>query len=301
MFWLFVEATSARPLKVQAMQVRLLSGSHVVRTTNVSADGVRDVTIVPPLTPRLLDGRPSPTPIFWPLAIRIRCTEPAAANIDSIAIELQCSDNGKIVRSMCVLPVEVYQQATSLVYPFKGKAVITQAGVTNGGHKNRSGQFALDAVGLDDGYGVNVPNGGRKSEDYAGWGRTLIAPAAGTIVRARADRPDQPDPENSDPNFYAPEYPHGGDPGNHLVIDHGHNEFSMMAHFQAGSMQVKVGDQVLQGQPLGKLGSSGDTNTPHSHYQLQSGPDWEWSDGLPCKFSNVHESPLVRGVFFDAE
>jgi murein DD-endopeptidase MepM/ murein hydrolase activator NlpD len=75
----------------------------------------------------------------------------------------------------------------------------------------------------------------------------------------------------------------------------------MMAHFQAGSILVKAGERVRQGQALGKLGSSGDTNTPHCHYQLQSGPDWEWSDGLPCKFSNIEEGPLVRGVFLDAK
>ena len=172
--------------------------------------------------------------------------------------------------------------------------------MTNGGHRNRSGQFALDGVGLDAGYGVYVSGSGKKSEDYAGWGRTVIAPAAGTVVRVRADRPDQPDPENSDPKFFAPEYPNGGDPGNHIVIDHGNGEFSMMAHFQAKSLLAKVADRVHQGQALGKLGSSGDTETPHLHYQLQSGPDHEWSDGLPCKFGNIETTMLVRGTYFDA-
>ena len=75
----------------------------------------------------------------------------------------------------------------------------------------------------------------------------------------------------------------------------------MLAHFQAGSLRAKLGDRVSQGQPLGKLGSSGDTNTPHSHYQLQSGPDRNWVDGLPCKFSTVDQQQLVRGTFFEAK
>ncbi len=299
-WWLFVETSAPLPLKAQAMQLQLLSGKTVVRTSTYGAAGVQALTIAPPLVPKRLDGSTSPTSIYWPQAIRIRCTEPAAAKIDGVAVELDLDNGGQRLRAHLAAPVEVYEQKTSLVFPFKGKAVITQGGVTNGGHKNRSGQFALDAIGLDDGYGVNIAGGGRKSTDYAGWGRALIAPADGTIVRARADRPDQPDPENSDPKFYAVEYPNGGDPGNHLVIDHGNSEFSMMAHFQAGSMLVKVGDRVRQSQPLGKLGSSGDTNTPHSHYQLQSGPDWEWSDGLPCKFKNVTETLFARGTFFDA-
>ncbi len=256
---------------------------------------------MPPFPPRLLDGKPSPTPIFWPQAIRIRTTEPQAAKIDGMRVELTLDEGGKQVFAAVDLPVASYVQKTSLIYPFKGKGIFTNAGVTNGGHRNRSGQFALDGVGLDDRYAVYVDGDGSKSTDYAGWGRTILAPAAGVVVEVRADRPDQPDPENSDPQFFAPEYPNGGDPGNHVVIDHGNGEFSLLAHFQAGSVLVKLGDHVAQGQPLGKLGSSGDTNTPHLHYQLHSGPDIVWSDGLPSTFSNVDEPVLVRGVYFDAK
>ena len=74
----------------------------------------------------------------------------------------------------------------------------------------------------------------------------------------------------------------------------------MLAHFQAESVIASVGDRVQQGQTLGKLGSSGDTVTPHVHYQLQSGADHAWADGLPCGFSNIEITPLVRGTFFDA-
>ena len=174
-----------------------------------------------------------------------------------------------------------------------------QGGATNGGHRNRSGGFALDALGLDDAWSVQKGDG-KKNTDYPGWGRELIAPADGVVVRARADRPDQPVGDESDPKYYAPEHPNGGDPGNHLVIDHGGGEFSMLAHFQAGSMLVKAGDRVKQGQPIGRLGHSGDTNAPHLHYQLQAGPDWENADGLPCAFANVSEKILDRGTDFEA-
>jgi hypothetical protein len=299
--WLLVETGAQRDLKVQSATIQLLSGQQVVRATKYDADGVRALTIVPPFTPKLMGGSPSPTPIYWPQAIRVRCTEAAAAKVDAMRVELALGEADRQVLAEVVLPVETYEQKTTLIYAFKGRGIITNAGVTNGGHRNRSGQFAIDGVGLDAGYGVNLPAGGRKSEDYAGWGRNLLAPAAGIIVRVRADRPDQPDPENSDPKFFAPEYPNGGDPGNHVVIDHGNGEFSMLAHFQAGSVLVKLGDHVEQGQPLGKLGSSGDTNTPHLHYQLQSGPDIVWSDGLPCKFSNIEQTILVRGIYFEAK
>ena len=298
--WLLVESSAQRGLKIQSANIQLLHDGRVVRATDYGQDGVRALSIVPPFPPRMADGRLSSTPIYWPQAMRIRCTEAAAAKVDAMRVELTLAEAGSQVRAAIVLPVESYVQKTSLVYPFKGKGIITHAGVTNGGHRNRSGQFALDGVGLDANYGVYISGVGRKSEDYAGWGRALIVPAAGIVVRARADRPDQPDPESSDAKFFAPEYPNGGDPGNYVVIDHGNGEFSMMAHFQAGSMQVNIGDRVQQGQTLGKLGSSGDTETPHLHYQLQSGPDHQWSDGLPCKFGNIEAATLVRGAYFDA-
>lgn len=299
--WLLVETTAPRDLKVQSAKIELLSGQEVVRTTSYGAAGVRPLTIKFPYQPKALDGSPAPTPIYWPQAIRLRCTEAVAAKIDGARVTLGLDESGKTVSAEAFFPIETYTQKTALIYPFKGKGVITNAGVTNGGHRNRSGQFALDGVGLDSGYGVNTPNGGSKSADYAGWGRPVMAPAAGVIVEARADRPDQPDPENSDPAFFAPEFPNGGDPGNHVVIDHGNGEFSLLAHFQAGSVLVKLGDHVAQGQPLGKLGSSGDTTTPHLHYQLQAGPDIQWSDGLPCKFTNIDQQGLARGTFFEAK
>src|SRR5260221_8351277 len=219
--WLLVEASTQRPLTVQSANIQLLCEEQVVRATRYGEAGVRALTIAPPFTPKLPDGRASPTPIYWPQAVRIRCSEAAAAKVDAMRVVLALDASGARIVVDRVLPVESYEQKTRLIYPFKDEGVITNAGAANGGHRNRSGQFALDGVGLDPRYGVYIRGTGTKSDDYAGWGRELLAPAAGVVVRARRDRPDQPDPEKSDPAFYAPEYPNGGDPGNHLVIDHG--------------------------------------------------------------------------------
>jgi hypothetical protein len=300
-FWLFVETTTPRELDIRGAEIQLLANGKRVRTTVYDAAGVAALTIVPPLAPRRMDGSESPTPIFWPRGIRLRTTETQAAKVDAMRITLTLAEGANTVMAELVLPVETYTQKTALIAPFQGHGIVTNAGVTNGGHRNRSGQFAVDLVGLDARYAVYVAGDGSASTDYAGWGRTLVAPAAGVVVTARADRPDQPDPETSNPQFFAPGYPNGGDPGNHVVIDHGNGEFSLLAHLQEGSVQVKPGDRVEQGQPLGTLGSSGDTTTPHVHYQLQSGPDVVWSDGLPFTFGNLDQSLLVRGAYFEAK
>jgi hypothetical protein len=98
----------------------------------------------------------------------------------------------------------------------------------------------------------------------AGWGREILAPAAGTVVYARNDVPTNPTPgvEPGD-DWYRPLH----DPvmaygGNCVIIDHGNSEYSVLMHMQPGSVTVKVGDRVAAGQVVGRLGNSGDAFGP---------------------------------------
>jgi murein DD-endopeptidase MepM/ murein hydrolase activator NlpD len=52
-----------------------------------------------------------------------------------------------------------------------------------------------------------------------------------------------------------------------------------------GSVRVREGQRVKQGDVIGAMGMSGDAFLVHLHYQLQSGPKWE--EGLPAYFTNV--------------
>ena len=171
------------------------------------------------------------------------------------------------------IPVTRYVQRTKLIFPFKGEGLISVAGALASGHRNRSGLHAIDALGLSPTY-CPMREAGRDAapSDYAGWGREVIAPATGTVVVARNDRPDQPVADKSDPAYFAPEYPDGGDPGNLVVIDHGNGEFSMIGHLQKGSVRVQRGDRVAQGQIIGMLGNSGDTTDARS-LSIANGPD----------------------------
>lgn len=300
---LFVQAHEDVALTPVRMEVELFKGTRLVKRTLHDEPGVGALAIpARGITPKLPDGRSPVAPLFWPVVLRIRHSEPAAAGIDSMHIAVTLADpNAHKTLVAVTLAVETYHQKTALIYPFRGKGIIQQAGVSNGGHRNRSGQFALDGMGLTDTYGVMpVPGPGDAPSEYAGWGRAILAPADGLVTTARGDRPDQPNANTSDPAFFAPEYPNGGDPGNHVIIDHGNGEFSMIAHLQAGSLGVQAGSRVRQGDILGKLGASGDASGPHVHYQLQAGPDWQYADALPCAFSNIRGPALMRGTYFEA-
>ncbi len=54
--------------------------------------------------------------------------------------------------------------------------------------------------------------------------------------------------------------------GNHIIIDHGTDYQTRYA--QLSQMQVKVGDQVKQGQVIALSGNSGQSNGPHLHYEV---------------------------------
>lgn len=123
-------------------------------------------------------------------------------------------------------------------------------------------------------------------ENWFAYGSTIYAPANGTVVDVANDIP-----ENSykDSEVVYPELPDGVDPiglGNHIVIDHGNGEFSLLLHMKPGSVRVKVNDHVKQGDPMGAVGFSGDTFLPHLHYQIMDGIDERTSRGLPSYFND---------------
>lgn len=75
-------------------------------------------------------------------------------------------------------------------------------------------------------------------------GTPIVASGAGTVRRSE----------------YAPEL------GHHIEIAHAEGYLSRYGHLSV--RQVKVGDEVQQGQVIGKLGNSGRTTGPHLHYEV---------------------------------
>ena len=98
--------------------------------------------------------------------------------------------------------------------------------------------------------------------------------------------------------------PAGKDPkdiGNYVLIDHGNGEFSLLVHMKPGSVTVKPGDHVAQGQQIGQIGFAGDSLFPHLHYSLIAGPVDEKDWGIPAYFTHYHRlmggasTPVARG------
>ena len=228
---------------------------------------------------------------------------PQALAIDSAVVRVTVADaKGRRAERMLAIPIQYYQQKTALILPIRGRGVVGQDWITNGGHGGYWNGFAIDVGGLDQNYAPRN-NDADENASRVGWGREILAPAAGTVTYARSDVPDNPRPgQRPDISTYAALH----DPvmayiGNSVIIDHGNSEYSVMMHLQQGSVTVKTGERVTAGQAIGRLGNSGDSSGPHLHYQLQAGPQVFRDQSLPFRFQNIDVPQLARGSYVDAK
>lgn len=89
-------------------------------------------------------------------------------------------------------------------------------------------------------------------------GVPVFSVAAGTVVFVKDGFPDM----NTQP---------GIDDGNYISIDHGGGQVAWYFHLKKGSVAVTVGQNVVAGQQIGAIGSSGYSYGPHLHFEVQQG------------------------------
>jgi hypothetical protein len=148
---------------------------------------------------------------------------------------------------------------------------------------NESQQFALDILRLNwltmRAWGFFPRQLGR----YAIYGTRVLCPVAGVVTAVVDGLPDMDPLVQRDADHIA---------GNHIVIRCARTDiFVGLAHLLAGSIQVRVGDAVSAGQPLARVGNSGNTTEPHLHIHAKSG-------GAPDSMLDGRGVPLhIRGRF----
>jgi hypothetical protein len=137
-------------------------------------------------------------------------------------------------------------------------------------------------------------NGSDKVGDYGCYGVPVLAPADGLVVKARDGEPDEV-PGISSNNLTAPE-------GNFVAIQlEETGTYLLIAHLKPGSVTVKVGDTVVEGQVIGACGNSGNTSEPHIHIHHQrQDPNLyplNFAEGLPLYFRDHDGPPMPVGGF----
>jgi len=101
------------------------------------------------------------------------------------------------------------------------------------------------------GYLAPFRTDGAANEDWYGWDQPLLAPFVGQVVRL-----------TENPVVNVPGHL-GSPPASIVVFARSDGTHVLYAHIQ-GAM-VKVGDQVVAGQPVARIGNNGFGRSPHTH------------------------------------
>jgi hypothetical protein len=83
--------------------------------------------------------------------------------------------------------------------------------------------------------------------------------------------------------------------GNYLVIEHGDGTFGTYWHLKENGVLVTVGDKVKRGDLIAISGNTGNSSTPHLHFDVRTGWDLSYSK---CNLNGT-ELPSVRILFED--
>ena len=156
---------------------------------------------------------------------------------------------------------------------------------------------AIDFVAVSDD-GRSAPRTWRslvaaeRPDVFIGFGQPILAPLSGTVV---AVLDGQPDHEGRRSQLALVPYMLGqaerirqgigAVAGNHVVIAAGTNgPFVLLAHLRQGTVQVRAGQRVEAGDPVGQCGNSGNSTEPHVHVQVTDSTDWPRARGVPLAF-----------------
>jgi hypothetical protein len=170
--------------------------------------------------------------------------------------------------------------------PLRGSGWVAVGSCCDGPHRrsvqpvNRklylSQRFAIDWNGVDsqNRFVVGDPS---LNASWTFYGKPVLSVADARVVAAVDRFPDQI------PNSPNPVTIRQAD-GNHVILALGKGRFAFYAHLKPGSLRVKRGDRVREGEVLALLGNSGSSTGPHLHFHVMNRPSALASDGLPYVF-----------------
>jgi hypothetical protein len=215
---------------------------------------------------------------------------------------------GAASTAMATAPVHPYRSPIAYRFPLQGAWLMQAVPAIEDHHRlNPSTEFAADYFKIDD-QGATFTGDVLDPKSAYAYGRPVSAAADGDVVGLITDQVQDraaflPRPgetrdqagkrietmmtERARRNFAAAEA------GNMVTLRHqkdGVVEYSSYGHLKAGSVRVKLGDRVAQGQLIGEVGDTGDSPAVHLHFQINAGPDPFTAKSLPFVFADVRNT-----------
>ena len=130
---------------------------------------------------------------------------------------------------------------------------------------------------------------GAALDDYYGYGLPVYAPASGRVFASHDGAPDV--------GIGTPRWGLAG-LGNHVVVEVAPGEYLFIGHLQPGSVTANVGDRIVVGHLIGRVGNSGNSSEPHVHLHVQDSPRVYFGEGIPFYFHQyAHAGRVIeRGM-----
>jgi Peptidase family M23 len=191
---------------------------------------------------------------------------------------------------------------TVVEFPLRGEgwmAVTTPATrVPSHGVDMLGQRYAYDLLKVDRRRGVHFHPagsvrgllvGGRTRDCYA-WGAPVHSPLDGVIVRAVDGMPERawihPIRElaiaiKNGLTFRPERLP--AILGNYVILQSG-DIYAAFVHLAPGTIAVVDGQRVRTGEVIGRIGHTGNSTSPHLHFQLMDSPDPMTAQGIACAF-----------------
>ncbi|HFA49751.1 MAG TPA: DUF3887 domain-containing protein [Bacteroidetes bacterium] len=171
------------------------------------------------------------------------------------------------------------RNTTKLILPFHGDWYVFWGGTTlsqNYHVAQKHQQGAFDFL-INDKRGKSYKTDGRSNSDYYAFGKEIIAPCDGKIIRVLEGVKDNTVPGMNKIQAY----------GNCVMLETKNKEYIVFAHLKMNSIKVKKGQKIKQGDILGLCGNSGNSTEPHLHFSVQNIPELQIATGAKCYFEKI--------------
>ncbi|MCH2488645.1 MAG: peptidoglycan DD-metalloendopeptidase family protein [Flavobacteriales bacterium] len=183
-------------------------------------------------------------------------------------------------------PGKITRNTTAFILPFKGTWFTVWGGDTKQQNYHvidRAQRAAFDFLIIGKN-GRSYERSGTRNEDYYAFGKPLYAVCDATAINVITGVEDNK-PGSMNPAQLL---------GNSVTLKTDAGEYIVYAHFEKGTLNVKEGDRVKQGQYLGNCGNSGNSSEPHLHLHVQDGPDIYTATGVRCYFEAIMVNDTLK-------
>ncbi|MGE0044524.1 MAG: M23 family metallopeptidase [Hyphomonadaceae bacterium] len=225
--------------------------------------------------------------------------------IDSVRVVLDYEMRGRARTQSAEAPARRHETPLRYTAPVRGLWTQQATPTLQSHHRlNASTEFAADFFRMNE-RGEIYGGDPLDPESAFGYGEPVYAAADGVVVHVVADetqdraammrRADET-PQQAGQRIgrymmerLARDFRRAAG-GNLIVIRHeadGVVEYSSYGHLRAGSVRVREGQSVRQGEEIAEVGDTGDSPAVHLHFQLNAGPDPFTSPSLPVRFTDL--------------